>query len=586
MFQDVKLSSFGGTFIVKAASDACTPEDLTNEQELIAQTASQFAEKDVYPYKQKIDEQNFELVVRLMKKAGEIGLLAHSVPEAYGGLGLDKVTKGIVGEALGKTGSYGVAHANHTCIATLPITYFGTKAQKKRYLPKLASGEYIGAYCLTEPEAGSDALSARTTAVLNNEKTHYILNGTKQYITSAAFADTFITYAKVDGKHFTAFIVEKNFQGLSIGPEEKKMGIKGSSTCPVIYEDCLVPVDNVLGEVGKGHVIALNVLNLGRYNLGFACVGGAKHALELTLSYTKERKQFQTAIAHFPATKEKLALMNARIYAAESLQYRTGGLLESVLAGAYENNDPKEAAKSLAQFAMECSVCKVYSSEAFDTVVDEALQLHGGAGFIQDYEIESVYRDSRINRIFEGTNEINRLVLPTHFLRKVKSGELVLNQETVEQAYSAIKEGNHLLPLEKKAVHTVRYLLLLLLSEALKVAKEHIVHEQEALMKLSNLAIGLYAMESAVIRTEKAVRKNGKENEQLKVDLTELVVDLTMREVRDEAMQLINGIATAKKHQALHYELQTLMRDFQYEGTFTKTRRVADELIESGRYTC
>lgn len=249
-------------------------------------------------------------------------------------------------------------------------------------------------------------------------------------------------------------------------------------------------------------------------------------------------------------------------------------------------SEQKLIAQTASQFAMECSVCKVYSSEAFDTVVDEALQLHGGAGFIQDYEIESVYRDSRINRIFEGTNEINRLVLPMHFLRKVKSGELVLNQETLEQAYGAIKEENDLLPLEKKAVHTVRYLLLLLLSEALKVAKEHIVHEQEALMKLSNLAIGLYAMESAVIRTEKAVRKNGKENEQLKVDLTELVVDLTMREVRDEATQLINGIATGKKHQALHYELQTVMSDFQYEGTFTKTRRVADSLIESDRYTC
>lgn len=271
---------------------------------------------------------------------------------------------------------------------------------------------------MTEPEAGSDALAAQTKAVLNPEKTHYVLNGTKQYITNAAFSDTFITYAKVDGEHFTAFIVEKGFEGLSLGPEEKKMGIKGSSTRPVIYENCLVPVENVLGQVGKGHLIALNVLNLGRFNLGSACMGAAKYAFELALAYTKERKQFKTAIAEFNASKEKIAKMAARIFASESIQYRTSGLLEEALGGLYESENHKLVAKQLAEFAMECSVCKVYGSETLDLIADESLQLHGGAGFIQEYKIEQVYRDSRINRIFEGTNEINRLLLPTQLLKK------------------------------------------------------------------------------------------------------------------------------------------------------------------------
>ncbi|MCY9015862.1 acyl-CoA dehydrogenase family protein [Priestia megaterium] len=588
---EMKTEAKGGSFLLKKTSThhVYTPEDLTDEHRMIAQTAKQFIEKEVDPYHNDIEQQDFNKVVELMHKAGELGLLAHSIPETYGGLGLDKVSKGLVGEIIGRTSGYGVTHSNHTCIATLPITYFGTKEQKEKYLPKLASGEYIGAYCLTEPEAGSDALAAQTKAVLNPEKTHYVLNGTKQYITNAAFSDTFITYAKVDGEHFTAFIVEKGFEGLSLGPEEKKMGIKGSSTRPVIYEDCLVPVENVLGQVGKGHLIALNVLNLGRFNLGSACMGAAKYAFELALAYTKERKQFKTAIAEFNASKEKIAKMAARIFASESIQYRTAGLLEEALGGLYESENHKLVAKQLAEFAMECSVCKVYGSETLDLIADESLQLHGGAGFIQEYKIEQVYRDSRINRIFEGTNEINRLLLPTQLLKKAGKGEIELRKQ-VEHAVSELMSGqweissNELLGREKQAVITTRHLFLALLGTAFQTFNANLAQEQETLMKLAEIAVGLFAIESSVLRAEKAVNKNGEEKEKLKSKLTATVVSETLFEIEKQARQLINGMLTGEKHRQYRTILGKWMNDLQSEGEFTRNRDIAREFIDSGRY--
>ncbi|MGF9941757.1 acyl-CoA dehydrogenase family protein [Priestia megaterium] len=588
---EMKTEAKGGSFLLKKTSThhVYTPEDLTDEHRMIAQTAKQFIEKEVDPYHNDIEQQDFNKVVELMHKAGELGLLAHSIPETYGGLGLDKVSKGLVGEIIGRTSGYGVTHSNHTCIATLPITYFGTKEQKEKYLPKLASGEYIGAYCLTEPEAGSDALAAQTKAVLNPGKTHYVLNGTKQYITNAAFSDTFITYAKVDGEHFTAFIVEKGFEGLSLGPEEKKMGIKGSSTRPVIYEDCLVPVENVLGQVGKGHLIALNVLNLGRFNLGSACMGTAKYAFELALAYTKERKQFKTAIAEFNASKEKIAKMAARIFASESIQYRTAGLLEEALGGLYESENHKLVAKQLAEFAMECSVCKVYGSETLDLIADESLQLHGGAGFIQEYKIEQVYRDSRINRIFEGTNEINRLLLPTQLLKKAGKGEIELRKQ-VEHAVSELMSGqweissNELLGREKQAVITTRHLFLALLGTAFQTFNANLAQEQETLMKLAEIAVGLFAIESSVLRAEKAVNKNGEEKEKLKSKLTATVVSETLFEIEKQARQLINGMLTGEKHRQYRTILGKWMNDLQSEGEFTRNRDIAREFIDSGRY--
>ncbi|KAF0817762.1 Long chain acyl-CoA dehydrogenase [Bacillus sp. ZZV12-4809] len=567
-----------------------TPEDFTDEHILIGRTAKQFTEKMVHPVKDEIESQNFELVTDLLKKAGNLGLLAHSIPEKYGGLGLDKISKGIVGENIVSSGGYGVAHSNHTCIATLPVTYFGTPEQKDKYLPKLAAGEYIGAYCLTEPNAGSDALSSQTAAVLNEEGTHYILNGTKVYITNAVFSDTFIVYAKVDGQHFTAFIVERDTPGLSLGPEENKMGIKGSSTRSVIFEDCPVPAENLLGEVGKGHIIALNVLNLGRFNLGSACMGAAKSGLKKAVQFTGERKQFGKSIADFPATKEKTAKMAARIYAAESLQYRTASLLEESLGDLYDSSDLKLIGKRMSEYATECAICKVFGSETLDYTADEALQLHGGAGYIKEYGVEQMYRDSRINRIFEGTNEINRLLIPTHLFRKALKGELNLAarvEEAIVQLSNQEPIGPAIFEKERAAVDTIRNLFLLNAGLAYEEFGSTLVHEQEALMKLADLAISLYAAESAVYRTYKGILKNGEEKEELKIGLTRTFLEGAIWEAERLSRKLVTELAADEKREVL---TELVIRECSRFSSFGKesarNRRIADLINKKGEYCC
>ncbi|WP_082686225.1 acyl-CoA dehydrogenase family protein [Bacillus coahuilensis] len=552
----------GGEFIVRtpALHTVFTPEDVTDEQRMLMETAKRFVEDRVDPYRSAIEDGEFDEVVRLLREAGELGLLAHSVPEVYGGLGLNKVTKGIVGEMTGRTSGYGVAHSNHTCIATLPITYFGTEKQKQKYLPKLASGEYIGAYCLTEPNAGSDALASKTKAILNNEGSHYILNGTKIYITNASFSDTFIVYAKVDGQHFTAFIVEKGFPGLVIGPEEKKMGIKGSSTCSVLLEDCLVPKENVLGEIGKGHVIALNVLNLGRYNLGFAAMGGAIHALDTTMAFIKERKQFGRRISDFPASKEKIIKMAARIFAAESIQYRTGGLLDSRLEGLKENALPKEVAAGLMEYIMECAICKVYGSETLDMVVDEGLQLHGGAGYIAEYPIEQMYRDSRINRIFEGTNEINRLVLPTQLLKKLTIGAYSLNEKGREETLlSTVREINR----------SLSVLLITKYGEALQ-------HEQEVMMKWSDSLIEYYALESSCLRNEKSGGAYSA--------LVQLLEFESLLRIESIWKQLVSEVVEGDERKNWLVRINKVIVRYLPTIQLEQKRNLADQLIHEGFY--
>lgn len=581
----------GGSYLLSPVSEngIFTPEDSTEEHRMIARTAKQFVEREVEPNREAIEAQDFDKVVTVLHKAGEAGLLGHSVPEAYGGLGLDKVSKGIVGEAVGRTGGYGVAHSNHTCIATLPITYFGTPEQKEKYLPKLASGEYIGAYCLTEPAAGSDAMSAKTTAYLNEEGTHYALNGTKLYITNAEFSDTFIIYAKVDGEKFTAFIAERNFPGLSLGPEEKKMGIKGSSTRSVILEDCQVPVENLLGEEGRGHVIAFNVLNLGRFNLGSACVGAAKHALELALSYTNERKQFKRLIADFGATKEKVAHMAARIFAAESLQYRTAGLLEDALGDLYDSEDAKLTGKRMMEYVTECAVCKVYSSETLDGIVDEALQLHGGSGYISENRIEQMYRDSRINRIFEGTNEINRLIIPNLLFKKAAAGEIPI-QEMISEAKGELKSEKDRLegPLakEKEAVLSIRRIFLILAGTVNEELGDRLQEEQDTIMKLSDLAILLYAAESAVVRAAKAIGKNGAENERLKEQLAVLVTSESAWQAEIVARKLASGILSGDKLDQTVTMITEELGQYRAEGLSAKYREIAAVLNDSQKYVC
>ncbi|MGI8314790.1 acyl-CoA dehydrogenase family protein [Halobacillus mangrovi] len=585
----IKLSVKGGEYLLSNVSpeSVFTPEDRSEEHKMFASTARQFISREIHPHQQRIEGGDYAFVAEQMKKAGEMGLLGHSIPERFGGLGLDKITKGIVGEALGNAGGYSVAHSNHTCIATLPITYFGTEKQKEKYLPKLASGEFLGAYCLTEPDAGSDALSSKTTAVLNEEGTHYVLNGTKLYITNASFADTFIVYAKVDGEQFTAFIVEKGFEGLSIGPEEDKMGIKGSSTCSVVFEDCLVPVDNLLGEVGRGHLIALNVLNLGRFNLGFATTGAAKYCLKLAIQHTTERQQFGRSIADFSATKEKIAKMSARIYGTESLLYRTAGHIEAVLGDHYETEDHKAVAKAMNEHALESAICKIMGSETLDEVVDESLQLHGGAGFIREYPIEQAYRDSRINRIFEGTNEINRLLIPGNFFKKVARGEID-GLTTVEKAEHSLKQSlykNVSGPLEplQEAVALFKNLFLVSAGAAYRIHGESIQQEQELLMKLANLAIAVYESESVVLRTTKAIMSSDSEAE-LKTKLSYSVIERNALNVQRDTSYLLSALLKGDERKKTLRNIAILLSEYQWEDAIERNRAIAETMIEEKQY--
>lgn len=587
---ETKTSTYkGAAFLYQSSERFFTPEDFTEEHQLIAKTAKYFLEKEVRPNNEEIEKQNFGLVKKLFEKAGELGLLGHSVPEAYGGLGLDKISKGLVGESLGSAGGYGVAHSNHTCIATLPITYFGTPEQKEQYLPKLASGEFIGAYCLTEPGAGSDALSAKTTAKLDEARTHYILNGTKMFITNADFSNTFIVYAKVDGTAFTAFIVEKDYPGLSLGPEEQKMGIKGSSTRAVIFEDCRVPVENLLGEIGKGHIIALNVLNLGRFNLGSACMGAAKYGLELALKYTKERHQFGKAIAEFTATQEKLADMALRIYASESLQYRTAGYLEGALGNLYESQDHSLIAKQLMEYAVECAVCKVHGSETLDFVADEALQLHGGYGYIKEYKIEQMYRDSRINRIFEGTNEVNRLLIPGNLLKQAAKGKVSLSQlvaTTIEEMKSPLEIADDLISREIEAVEAIRRIFLFSTGIAYQSYGSGLSEEQEVLMALADIAITLYALESAVIRTAKAIATDKEPLSSQKVLMVQALSGDALLEVEMVARKLMQAASPedqlVRNTTAVTNELSRLQRG----GLDKVKRQIAQNVLSAEQYIC
>lgn len=574
---NMKTGAAGGTFLIKETNleDTFFPEDLTEEHRMIQRTAHQFIAKEVHPRNIEIEEkQDFDVVVELLKKAGDLGLLAHSIPEKFGGLGLDKISKGIVGEALGSAGGYSVAHSNHTCIATLPITYYGTQAQKEKYLPKLASGEYLGAYCLTEPEAGSDAMGVKTTAVLNEAKTHYLLNGTKIYITNAQFSDTFIVYAKVDSEKFTAFIVEKDFPGLSLGPEEKKMGIKGSSTRSVIFEDCEVPVENVIGEIGKGHIIAFTVLNLGRFNLGFACTGGAKYAFKQTIGHVKERRQFKQSIADFGATKEKVSKMAARLYAAESIQYRTSYLLEESLVGLDQEEDNRRVSAGMSEYAMECAICKVYGSETLDYIADEGVQLHGGVGFMSEYAIEQIYRDSRINRIFEGTNEVNRLLLTGEFLKRSLKGMLPY-EDAVKGAFIQLaKESTNTM---KELVEDLRALYLVMTEFARNKFGNELESQQEIIMKLSDLAIHLYASESVLLRTEKST-KDLELKEALRDNILEESVNQTFIIVKQLEQELLRNESEIRK------QIYSSLMTYTFSESIHRNRNIADRMYEKGEY--
>src|SRR6476646_10862864 len=411
----------GGSFLLeeRKVDEIFTPEDFTEQHQLIGQTAEEFAANEILPNAEKMEHNDFSISRALLKKAGDLGLSGVEIPEAYGGLEMDKVTAAVIADHIAKYAGFATTWGGHTGIGTLPIVYFGTEQQKTKYLPRLASGEMVGAYALSEATSGSDALNCRARAQLSPDGTHYVLNGEKMWITNAGFADLFTVFAKIDGEKFTAFLIEKNFPGFSVGAEEHKMGIRGSSTCPLILNDCKVPLENVLGDIGKGHIIAFNILNVGRFKLGAMCVGGARNSLQHAIQYAKQRKAFTKTIADFGLIREKLANMAVGIYTGESMVYRTVGMMDVALDEVDKSSTTaaQDIRKAIEEYAVECSIITVWGSEMIDYVVDETVQVYGGYGFVEEYPAERAYRDARVNRIFEGTNEINRLII-TGFLLK------------------------------------------------------------------------------------------------------------------------------------------------------------------------
>ncbi len=582
----------GGSFLIEEIrpDQVFTPEDFTEEHQMIAKTTEDFVENEVLPLVDKLENHEFEHSVELLRKAGELGLLSVDIPEEYGGLGLDKVSSALIGEKMSRSGGFSITHGAHVGIGSLPIVLFGTEEQKKKYLPQLATGEKIAAYALTEPGSGSDALGAKTTAKLNEEGTHYILNGEKQWITNAGFADVFIVYAKVDGEKFTAFIVERDYPGVSTGQEEVKMGIKSSSTRTLILEDVPVPVENVLGEIGRGHVIAFNILNIGRYKLGVGAVGASKAALEITVKYAKERKQFNRAIADFNLTKEKIGTLAAEIYAAESSVYRTVGLFDEKMSklSPEEAKDGKEIANSIREYAIECSLNKVFNTEVLDHVVDEGVQIHGGYGYMQEYEIERAYRDSRINRIFEGTNEINRLLVPSTYLRKAMKGELPLLEKAQglqEELMMFMPEepSSEPLALQKYLVNNAKKIALLAAGLAVQKYGEKLEHEQEILVNFADIVSHVYAMESAVLRTEKAIERDGLDKHKQKLLYTEIFCQEAFNKIEQDAKETIIAVNEGDTLRMMLSVLRKLTRHTPV-NVIPKKREAADAVIAAAKY--
>jgi len=487
------------------------------------------------------------LMAELVRKGAEVGLMGGGVPEQYGGAGLDKISTTVLTEKLSIYGGFAVTHGAHAGIGTLPIVYFGTEEQKKKYLPKLASGEFIGAYCLSEPQAGSDAQNSLTRAELNAEGTHYILNGQKMWITNGGFADLYVVFAKIDGEKFTAFIVERNFPGCKPGNEEHKMGIHGSSTTPVFLENCKVPKENLLHEIGRGHIVAFNILNAGRFTLGASCVGGSKHVLMTSSKYAKERKAFGKQIGDFGLMKEKLAEMAIQIFAVESMVYRTAGDIEGMVASG-TGDKTTHLMKVLEEYAIESSIAKVYGSEMLDYVVDEAVQIFGGYGFHEEYPVCRAYRDSRINRIFEGTNEINRMLIIQMLMKRAMGGQLALIPAAMKLAdeilagpsFEETPEG--VLAEEARVVGNAKKMFLQAAGGAVQKFREKLADEQELIGALANMVMEIYAMESCLLRTQKAAATRGDAATSVMQDATRVFISDAMERLEHEAKRAIAAV--------------------------------------------
>ena len=577
----------GGEFLTAdpTPEEIFTPEEISDEQRMFARTAEEFLRKEVIPREDEIYAKNYATHRELMRKAGELGLLSIDIPEAYGGLGLHKVSSAIVGEQFALQSSFAGTQSSHVNIGTLPIVFFGTEAQKQKYLPRLATGEMIGAYALTEPHSGSDALAAKTKAVLSEDGSHYILNGQKMWITNGGFADLFTVFAKVDGEKFTAFLVERG-PGLTSGHEEKKLGIDGSSTTALMLEDCRVPVENVLGEIGRGHKIAFNVLNIGRLKLGARSVGAMKLALGQSIQYAKERQQFGQPIANFGLIKQKLAEMTLRAYVGESILYRTLGMIDEALEHA-DKDDAQQVLGVLEQYAVECSIIKVWESEALGYVVDEQVQVYGGYGYSKDYPAERAYRDARIARIYEGTNEINRIVIATQLLRRAKAGELAL-LDAAECVLKGADPSRDTMTLSVANVAFSDEVAMLRGAKAMTQAAfgsvaraygDRARDEQEALGLISDMVMDVYAMESALLRTQKRLLARGEQATSVQSDITRVFIREAMTRI-ERAARLVITETTGEGGLAL---IEGLLHRAPIK-LIAARRRIADSVIAAGKY--
>src|SRR5690348_435666 len=583
----------GGSFLLESRphTQIFTPEDFTEQHRLIGQTAEEFAQNEIIPNIEKMEHKDFSVVRDLLRKAGELGLSSVEIPEAYGGLEMDKVTAAVIADHIAKYAGFATTWGGHTGIGTLPIVYFGTEEQKKKYLPRLAAGEIVGAYALSESTSGSDAMNCRTRATLSPDGKHYILNGEKMWITNAGFADLFTVFAKVDGEKFSAFLVEKDFPGFSIGGEEHKMGIRGSSTCPIILNDCKVPVENLLGEIGKGHLIAFNILNIGRFKLGAMCVGGGRVSLENAIGYAKQRKAFNKVIADFGLVREKIANMATLIYVGESLVYRTVALMDAALSEVDKStaDAAKQTLKAIEEYAVECSIIKVWGSEMIDYIVDETVQIYGGYGFVEEYPAERAYRDARINRIFEGTNEINRLIITGFLLKRAMSGQLPLMpaiKQLMDEVLSGPSSSEDLegpLAEERKLVTSAKKLCLFVSGSASQKYMQAIQDQQEVMGAIADMVIETYAMESAVLRAQKIAERNGENAASLPIAMTRVYLSQAMEKIEAAAKKVIAAVAEGDM---LRTQLAILRRLAKHEpfNTIELRQQIAGKIIERGKY--
>jgi alkylation response protein AidB-like acyl-CoA dehydrogenase len=581
----------GGSFLITSTrpEDVFTPADISDDQRLIGQTAEEFMTKEVIPAIPELEAHKEGAMAEMLKRAGAIGLLGGAIPEEYGGSQLDKVSATVLAEKLSGYASFAVSHGGHSGIGTIPIVYFGTEAQKKKYLPKIASGELLSCYCLSEPQAGSDSLAARTRAVLSPDGKNWILNGQKMWITNGGFADVYVVFAKVDGEKFSCFIVERGTPGFSAGAEEKKMGIRGSSTVPIFFENSPVPKENLLHEIGRGHIVAFNTLNVGRFGLGAYCLGESKDVLRESSKYSKERTAFGKQLKDFGLIKTKLGEMAIRIYAIESMIYRSAGMIEAAVASSHAGADKaKQDMQVLEEYAIESSISKVAGSETLDFCVDESVQIFGGYGFHEDYPVARAYRDSRVNRIFEGTNEINRMLIIQMLMKRATSGILPIIPAAMKLADEVLagpsfeEAPSGAFAEEERALAQAKKIFLLATGTALQKFREGLAEQQEIVASLANIAMDVYAMESSLRRAQKSLAARG-ESSNVMGEAAKAIVYDAMDCIEKEAR---TALAATADGDTLVTQLAVLRRFAKHApiDTIAIRRRVADAVLAQDRY--